>query len=232
MKSIVCWLWNDGFRAYSAEHVNVLFRMFRRCLPEKHRFICITDEPGVFDVGIEVMSTPPGALALAHIRTPEGARFPSCYRRLWMFSPDAKCLGERVMLVDIDVVLTGDVTHLFDSDADFVGWRPRASWGHNNNRIGGGLYVMTPGTRAEVWDDFKGHSSIAEARAAGFRGSDQAWMSYKLQGCDLFPDVGIYSIRDLKDGRLPLPDDARLVQFNGSTKPWQSRLPWVLENWR
>lgn len=231
MKSVVCWLWNEGFRDYRPEYVNVLHRMFQRHLPEPHRFICVTDERGQYDSGIEVMPTPEAARRIASIRTPEGGRFPSCYRRLWMFSPEAVCLGDRVMLVDIDVVLTGDVTHLFDVDADFVGWKPRATWG-NNQRIGGGLYVMTPGTQSHVWEDFRGDASIREARRFGYRGSDQAWMSYKLRGCSLLPyDCGVYSIRDLDNGRKPLPSDACIVQFNGRTKPWHSALAWVRKHW-
>lgn len=232
MKSIVCWLWNDGGRDYRPEYVNVLHRMFQRHLPEPHRFICITDEAGEFDAGIEVIPTPPEALALADMRTPEGRGFPSCYRRLWMFSDAARMLGDRVLLVDIDLVLTGDVSHLFANQAPFVGWKPQASWGHNNNRIGGGLYALTPGTQTHVWGSFKGAESVAEARKAGFRGSDQAWMSYKLRGCPLMPKTaGIYSIRDLMDGRRPLPPDACLVQFNGTGKPWDSRLEWVRRHW-
>lgn len=229
MKSVVCWLWEG--RGYAPRHVNVLYRMFLRALPEEHRFICITDETRGFHSGIEVMPTPREAMALADIKTPEGGRFPSCYRRLWMFSPDAVCLGDRVMLTDIDVVLTGDVSHLFSIDSEFVGWRPRMSWGHNRRRIGGGLYIMTPGTRTHVWDEFRGEKSIREARAMGFRGSDQAWMSHKLKGCDLI-EKGIYSIRDLKNGASPLPDDACLVQFNGPVKPWDSTLSWVRDHWR
>jgi CBS domain-containing protein len=211
--------------------VNVVHRMFRRHLPGDFRFVCITDDPGKYDEGVDVMSTPPEALALAHLRTPEGDMFPSCYRRLWMFSDAARCLGDRVLLVDIDILVIGDASRLFAPEGDFVGWKPTASWGHNNRRVGGGLYLMTPGTKTEVWEDFKGAESIALARKAGYRGSDQAWISYKLWGCPLFPkDAGIYSIRDLRRAMKP-PADAVLIQHNGSTKPWASRVPWVRDAW-
>lgn len=232
MKSIVCWLWNGYARSYRPGHVNVLHRMFRRCLPEPHRFICITDERGKFDPTIEVMPTPKSAKEVAHYRTPEGSFFPSCYRRLWMFSEEAACLGDRVMLIDIDTVLTADVTHLFDNPAEFVGWRPSGAWG-NAERIGGGLYIMTPGTRTFVWNDFLGYDSIIEARSAGYRGSDQAWISYKLRGCELITqEHGIYSVRDIKNGKQPLPENACLIHFNGGKKPWHYGVKWVKEHWR
>jgi len=203
--------------------------MFRRHLSLPHRFVCITDMTAGFKQ-VEVMPMPDAAKKLGDLRTPEGGRFPSCYRRLWMFSEEAKCLGERVFMVDVDLVLTGNIDHLFALEDKFVGWRPKASWG-GTNRIGGGMYLMTPGAHTEVYNDFTGMRSIALARKAGFRGSDQAWMSYKLVGkVKLWPqDAGIYSIRDLKG---QLPDDACLVQFNGPSKPWHGKPDWVLEHWR
>lgn len=235
MKTVVCWIWNDhGGRSYTPNHVNVLRRMFARHLPEKHRFICVTDTDIGFENGVEILKTPPEAVQAGYLRSPEGERFPSCYRRLWMFSEAAKILGERVMLVDVDLVVTQDVTPLFDNDADFLGWRPYRDWGAKM-RYGGGIYLLTPGTRAHVWDDFKGMKSVKESRAAGFRGSDQAWISYKLGPDEPYwpRNAGIYSIRDFHEGRTHiLPPDARIVQFNGPVKPWNSPLLWARQHWR
>jgi hypothetical protein len=207
--------------------------MVRRHLPEPHRFVCITDAPAdQFGPGVEVMSTPPEAEALGKLSTPEKAHFPSCYRRLWMFSDAAKVLGERVLLIDIDLVVTGDLRPLFAPPGDFIGWRPYRDWGRPM-RFGGGIYLLTPGTRTQVWTDFQGPASIAEARQAGFRGSDQAWISYKLPGEPYWDKAaGIYSIRDFKNPLAPPPKDARLVQCNGPIKPWRSPIPWIKEHWR
>ncbi|WP_368655396.1 hypothetical protein ABRY94_11735 [Castellaniella ginsengisoli] len=227
--SIVTWLWH-GNRPYSPKHVNVLASMFRRNLGLPHKFICITDMTDGFADGVEVMPMPAAAKRLGEFQTPEAPGFPSCYRRLWMFSDEAKCLGDRVLMVDVDLVVTGSLDHLFSYEAPFVGWRPRMSWGHGP-RLGGGIYLMTPGSHTEVYEDFKGQKSINEARTAGFRGSDQAWISHKIYGeVDLWPhSAGIYSVRDLG---LRLPNDVRLVQFNGRTKPWHSQLPWVRKHWK
>jgi hypothetical protein len=234
LKSVVCFLWG-GNRDFRPAHVNVLARMVARHLPEPHRFICITDETEGFDPGVEVMPTPPAASVLGNLRTPEKAHFPSCYRRLWLFSAEAKCLGERVLLLDIDLVVTGDLRPLFEHPGEFVGWRPFRDWGRPM-RFGGGIYLLTPGTRTQVWDDFTGPDAIAQARAAGFRGSDQAWISYKLGASDPYWDraSGIYSVRDFKSPLHPLPSDARLVQLNGPAKPWGAAqaYPWVKEHWR
>jgi hypothetical protein len=238
MKSIVCWLWNDGSqraRSFEPNHVNVLANMVARHLDEPHRFICITNLPsGGFSPKVEVLPMPKAAAALLALRTPERPHFPSCYPRLWMFSEEAKCLGDRVLLVDIDLVVVANLAPIFDMPQDFVGWRPYRDWG-KQERFGGGIYLLTPGTRTRVWTDFHGAPSIAQARAAGFRGSDQAWLSFKLGLSETYwsRSSGIYSIRDMKGTEAVLPKDARLVQMNGPAhKPWNSGLPWVREHWR
>lgn len=227
------WLWCEGFRDYCAAHVNVLARMIRRNLSLPHRFICVADAGDGFDSAVTWFPTPAEAVRIGQLRSPEGARFPNCYRRLWMWSDAARELGERLLLIDIDLTAHRELAPLFDRPADFVGWRPRAQWGQRE-RYGGGLYLLRPGTRAHVWDSFDGHRSIRAARAAGYRGSDQAWISYALGPAeDVWPrDCGLYSIRDIQNGRLPLPRDARLVQFNGPQKPWNTPLAWAREAWR
>jgi len=224
-------------RFFQAKHVNRLCELFKAHLPIPHRFVCITDDTEGFSEHVTVIQTPPAALAAGKIRSPEGNRFPSCYRRLWAQSDEAKeYLSERVLLGDIDMVPVNDLTPIVDRSEPFVGWRPFRDWG-KQTRIGGGLYLYTPGAHAKVWTDFikNPHAAVAQARAAGFRGSDQAWLSFKL--ADKVPvwsrQSGLYSIRDLGADH-GLPKDARLVQFNGPIKPWDYRGPasWISQHWR
>lgn len=238
MKTICTWLWDDGSarsKSFAPAHVNALRKMIARNLPEPHRFVCIADSAEGFDPEVEVMPTPEAAKRLGELRSPEGGRFPSCYRRLWMFSEEARVLGERVLLIDIDLVVVADITPIFKPENEFVGWRPFRDWG-NQCRFGGGIYLLTPGSRTQVWNDFTGPKSIAAARAAGYRGSDQAWISYKLSKSDPYWDreSGIFSIRDFRTEQDKLPADARLVQMNGPIKPWMpeaQRIPWIRQHW-
>lgn len=245
----VVWIWR-GPRNYRPEHVNHLHRQLQR-VGGGHSLVAVTDDIRGFEPGIEVVKTPPAAMALANLSTPEKPNFPSCYRRLWMFSDEAKSLGDVVTLIDVDLVFVRDPRSLERAE-DFVGWRPLRTWGCEN-RFGGGIYQLRTGTRRHVWEAFQGPQSIAKARAAGLRGSDQAWLSYclaKTETC--WPqNSGIYSVRDLTHapntrpvvrGRthptimrnarpLPLPADAVLVQFNGPDKCWnpntQQKHPWL-----
>lgn len=265
--SVVCWLWDatkDGpayqsgplswrekrdrrnpqlreqmkpARKYLPEHVNALQRQFARYLPIPHRFVCIADSSEGLSDDVDFLETPAAARALAKLPSPEGARFPSCYRRLWTWSDEAQILGDRVLLTDIDTLLMRDISHLVDRDDDFIGWRPKMPWG-GKHRIMGALYMMRTGAFPYVWSDFRGHASVMAARAAGYRGSDQAWIGYKMgQQAPVWPDsAGIYSIRDLETSNNPPPKDACLIQFNGPRNPWQftgaEKPTWVAATWR
>lgn len=224
-------------RSFKSEHVNRLAELVAHFLPIPHRFVCIADETEGFSDKVTVVKTPEKALEMSRLRSPEGNRFPSCYRRLWSQSHEAsKILSERVLLIDIDLLPVADWRPLVTRDEPFVGWRPYRDWGRRL-RIGGGFYLFTPGAHPEVWDDFVKNPShaIAGARNAGFRGSDQAWLSYKLADkVPIYPRTsGIYSIRDLGHDHA-LPKDARLVQFNGPQKPWSygGRAQWVAAFWK
>ena len=235
--SIVTYCWTGvhlGDRPYLPEHVNALRKAVARHLTLPHRFICVADSTEGFDAEVEVHLTPPEAKAIGELRSPEGGRFPSCYRRLYNFSDGAKAFGERLLCTDVDWVPTGDLSPFFDRTEDFVGWRPLRTWGKRLLRFGGGVYLLTPGY-AHLCLDRLSRPAIDRrgAKRAGYRGSDQAWISYKLAAREPYygRDAGIYSIRDLDNGRLPLPADARMVHFNGTAKPWGSPLPWVRQHW-
>jgi hypothetical protein len=237
--AVLCWMWRGtGLmrRDYRAAHVNALARAIRRHTPLPHRFVCITDEQEErFDAEVEVMPTPADALALARIRTPEGPAFPSCYRRLWTFSREAQQIAPRVLMLDIDAVVVGDLTPLLTRQEDFVGWRPASPWG-STHRLGGGTWLLRTGSRADVWTEFAADpfAAILKAARAGCRGSDQAWLTYKLSGrCPAWTsEDGVHSIRDMKLTMAQPPKGARIVHFNGKRKPWGPHTPpWAAQQY-
>lgn len=225
-------------RFFKPEHVVRLAELFKKHLTVPHRFVCICDEVPTESNGVTWIQTPAAALQIADIRSPEGLRFPSCYRRLWAQSKEAAALlSERALMLDIDAIPVRCIDPIVGSTAPFLGWRPYRDWG-KQKRIGGGIYLFTPGAHTDVWTEFVNNPqrAVQAARISGFRGSDQAWLSYKLAGkVPVYGrDAGIYSIRDFGTDHS-LPGDARLVQMNGPAhcKPWSYRGPasWVAEHW-
>lgn len=249
MISFVCWKWvppQDNGRCFLSEHVNVLRAMVARHYARPHRFICITDDPRGLDERIEVVPMPQQRFdALQNPyqerytrrgrRIPQNKRFPSCYRRLWNFSEEARAiLGDRIFALDIDVIICGDLVPLTERTASFVGWcDSRFAW----PKVAGGAYLLTTGAHRDVWDEFDPERSPQIAKAAGLGGSDQAWMSYKL-----FPPReywssadGVVKINWLGQGITAPPNGTRLVFTGGHCPPWmpevQRRYPWVKNHW-
>lgn len=231
--AVVCYQWNNGFRKYLPDYVNRLAKRYRQHLPLPHRFVCITDETQGFSADVELLPLPEGAREVAKLRSPEGDRFPASYRRLWTLSDEARSIADRILVSDIDALIVGPCAPLIDVDADFVGWRPRFAWG-TAHRVGGGSWLVRTGRFGKLWRRLleNPQREIRAARAAGFRGSDQALLSFWMRGCIVWPkDCGIYQSQDLKKSRFERkPDDARIVHFNGKYKPWDSRMqriPWI-----
>lgn len=252
MISVLCYLW-QGSRNFLPAYVNVLARMVAQHFPESHRFICVTDVSGGFSSDVEVIDMPPEARALRSIGSPEGRKFPASYPRLWTFSKAAERLGERVLLLDIDCLVVSDMRRLFEMPNDFVGWRVRPPPG-GPPRFGGGTWLLRTGTRTHVWERFveDPQRAIQEARLAGYRGSDQAWISYCLSSTEpAWPEPsGIFCAQDYRQrsrvssrrrarskpvvGPLKVPEGAIILHMNGHehVKPWSVQDVITEKYWR
>jgi hypothetical protein len=246
MHEIVTWKWKKpGYRS-SFDHntVNIACSMFLRNFKLPHRFTCITDDPAGIDSSIRVIDirTLP-SYAYLQVGNPSNKLNPSCYVRLFMYSKEARdVIGERIISTDLDIVLTGDVTPLFDRKDEFVIWggqsiNPRG--GPTYNWFNGSLQMLTAGTRTRVWDDFDPARSPALANAAGCKGSDQGWIAHSLGKRESIWGTGdgVYSYRvHVLPGGGKLPRGARFVAFHGVHDPWQATVKtkhsWVREHYR
>lgn len=237
LESVVCWRWapRAGYRSsYAPDTVNVLKDMVRRNYPRRVRFICVTDDASGIDSDVEIIAD---AKDFADVPSPHGGRNPSCYRRLRMFRPDiGDILGRRFVSLDLDTVITGDLSPLWDRSEDIV------FWGDTNPQKGshynGSMVLMTAGARPHVWTTFDPAESPSKALRARAWGSDQGWIS-----CVLGPGEakwsradGVYSFRnDIERRGGALPSNARLVSFHGRLDPWATeaqRLEWVKQHYR
>jgi hypothetical protein len=234
MLSVVTWRWKPrrGYRSsFGPETVNVLRSMVRRWYPKPHRFICVTDDPAGIEPGIEIVPLWSQFADLANPNAPSG---PSCYRRLRMFSAEAgEMFGPRFVSLDLDCVITGDLTPLWDRPEAFVAWGDTNPRTHYN----GSMILMTAGARRQVWDEFDPRTSPGQAKRAGHFGSDQAWISHRLgPGEATWTTLdGVYSYRNHLKGSRILPPRARVVFFHGGVDPWSAEaaaLPWVARHYR
>lgn len=237
MLSVICFRWAPpkGYRSeFGPAAVNTLRAMVARHYARPHRFLCFTDDTTGLDPRVEAL---PIWDDFAALPSPHGNKNPSCYRRLRMFRPDmAAIAGERFVSLDLDCVVTGDLTPVWDRPEDFV------MWGDTNPQPGshynGSMVLQTAGARRQVWDRFDPATSPRLAKAAGCWGSDQGWISYCLGPGEKrwTKDDGVFSFRNhLKRVTHQLPPTARIVFFHGSDDPWhgavQQSYPWVAKHW-
>lgn len=232
--TVVTFKWRrEGFRTrYEAWHVNRLAAMFRRHLALDHDFACVTDDAAGLDPEIRAI---PLWNDHANVPNPHGEREPSCYRRLKLFAREsADLIGPRLLACDLDVVLAGDVTHLFDRPEPCV----LLTTMNAHIPVNGSLALITPGVHEEIWTSFDPETSPKIAHAAKCWGSDQGWIAWWLR--DKVPTwhpgrQGVYFYHMMKEPKAKLPADARFISFHGpSGKPWDARcqqFDWVRQHY-
>lgn len=247
MHHIVLWKWKptlvNSFRAgYTAEHVNIVAAMIRRAIPRDmlaYRIICVTDDPA----GITGAQCYPLWDDLSDLTNASGHRLPSCYRRLKLYDPQVQddldiSPGDRIVSLDLDVLVTGDLREVLQTPGDFVGWELRGA--QHQRVLNGSFQMFTAGHLAFVWKSFIPSVSPNLAHAAGYMGSDQAWLSWHLasrldddvKGLK-WPAIASYPLQTKIQG---LFEANRLVFFHGQEKPWmptpQAVTPWITKFWR
>jgi hypothetical protein len=246
LDSVICWRWTPSalYRSkFGPETVNTLRKMVARHYPHPHRFACVTNDPAGLDPEVVVI---PDFGDFVDLKSPHAdqdrglvKRYPSCYRRLRIFHPGAaQWFGQRFVSLDLDMVIVGDLSPVWNRPEDFV------IWGDTNptTLYNGSMVMLTAGARSKVWTDFDPASSPARARASGQFGSDQGWISHCLGRGEAKwgQKDGVYSYRnDIRPRGNRLPDNARMVIMHGEFDPWEAKpgwspktVPWIRENYR
>jgi hypothetical protein len=234
--NFICWKWQPpmGYRSkFAPDTVNVLFSMLTRHYHAPFELICVTDDPKGIDPRIRVV---PLWDDFSKLPSPHGRAYPSCYRRLKMFSEWGDSIfGPRFVSIDLDVVICRDITPLFDNEFDFRMYGDTAKGTPYN----GSLIQCRAGTRRKLWDDFDPLESPKLGIAKRYIGSDQAWIAVALGPNEpkFTRKDGVYSYRnELAPRGGHLPNDAKIVILHGNVDPWnpviQRRHAWIREFYR
>lgn len=238
---IVTFKWGNK---YTIEHVKRLRSMLKRNLTIPFDFVLITDDPLRDRHEWEKEWHYPAIRILPLWDEMRDAHL--CGVRLRAFGWDmAAMIGPRFAWIDLDVVITGNVDHIFGRTEPFIALStPQGPLEYN-----GSLVMMNAGARNFVfraWNP-EAYSKLpamyaAQQMPAGGQ-SDEGWMTLMMPGEPRFNggwgrrEDGIYFFRhDLARGAKPLPGDARMVIMNGRgndpANAEAQRLPWVREHWR
>lgn len=213
---VVTWLWGAPKGAkiqFGADQVNTLLSMVDRHYGKPYEMVCVTDNANGIDGAIRTLKLPN---EFAHLDHPQlGPGHSTCYRRLQMFKPEmADLIGPRFVSVDLDCVVTGDLSPLWDRKEDFVGWSPGLFWSPYN----GSMTLMTAGARRQVYERFDPNRTPAKAADTGLIGTDQAVVAHILgageatwtdqDGVWAFRNLGYTGDRD-RDGRRQEREERR-----------------------
>lgn len=222
MLHITTFLWGN---AYGEHYVRKLANAVHRNLTEAHRFICFTDSTRHLN-GINQYQIP--NLELTSIK--------GCFARLRLFDPalqEKVCIkpGDRVVNLDLDLVVTGALDPLFNRKDDFT-----ILQGINTTNpcpYNGSIWMLKAGARPDVWNDFSLAEANAKTRIHAFA-DDQGWFEYKMPEAGAWgPPQGVYGFK--KQGwpsGTTLPAGARVVAFPGWRDPSKfDRVEWIRENW-
>jgi hypothetical protein len=239
---IVLWKWTQpNFReTYTADHVNRMAVSLKENLKGlDHRVVCITDDT-------QGISSPTDTYPLwrdhDNLANVSGKHLPSCYRRLRLFDPETQVAlgikkGDRIVSLDLDALVVGPLNEVLNRKDRWVGWAVRGLY--HPRVFNGSLWQFNAGDLSEIWTSFNANESPRIAAKAGFMGSDQGWISYKISKQPYafgwgWPYVASYP-REVRLMRV-LDRRTRLIFFHGAPKPWhdktQSESPWIKRYWR
>lgn len=189
---------------YGADYVNRLAAMVRRNAESEVRFVCFTEDPQGIADGIEHHPLPaPGLLGW--------------WNKVALFREDLENVGDRLLFLDLDVVITGSIEPLLRYESDFAVMDNDYVPGCNTSVV-----LFERGSRPEIWNNFSPEIS------AEF-GGDQDWVALNVPDADLWPGGWCVPYR-LRAAKIP-PSDCRIVCFSGRPNPEDYPAPWIRDYW-
>ena len=204
-------------KAYGPEYVNTLFDMVRRNLVAGYpgRFVCLTDDPTGLDAGIETIRLP------GNIETWWG--------KLYMFKRGLFNDGERVIFMDLDTLIIGDLGPLVAYDGQFATLRDF----YFPQQVGPAIIAWEAGAfAASIWEEWDAQGRPRDP------GGDLWWINNLDQGrfpktIDILQDnLPGYFCSFKADCHPYPPKGTAVVCFHGQPKPDNCATPWVDLVWK
>jgi len=235
MLTVCCWKWKraDGSDLFGPEYVNRLRAALDLHLSLPHELVCVTDDPTGVDARVRLVDLPTTL-----------SQTPRCRRRMQVFSKDfARQLGDRILSIDLDVVLVGDITPIVDRREPIVCWRVGYA-----QVFSGSFHLMDAGHLDGLWRAFESDPEGYPRRVCPRERvpSDQAMLNAYLRGDDVphwteadgfvtYFGAGYERLEHLGLGmrHTTLPAGARVVVMGSAdlAELEAGRDPWMREHW-
>jgi hypothetical protein len=211
--TFVCLKAGDEF---GPEYVNILRDMVLRNTLDGRiaRFVCITDDPTGLDEGIEVLPLPED--------------LERWWGKLYMFKRGLFPDGQRMVFMDLDTIITGQLDKIFDYSGQFATLQDFAI----PSRLGPAVILWKAGEYAgTIWDEW-----VSQSRPRDPMG-DLWWLNNLDQGrfakrADRLQELHPGKFVSYKiDCAVSPPITAAVVCFHGIPRPHQAT-GWVELFWR
>lgn len=189
--TVVCVLWVSKDqqpykgRSYNWTWVDYLYRAVQKHLTIPHRFICLSNCPGLpKNPNIEIIS-------LKH-------NWPAWWSKIECFRPDIP--GDRFLYIDLDNIPIASLDDLVTMDSPFIGINPNIADDNQWNKPG---RINGIASGVMVWDKdyFPIYSFFTEQHMNIYHG-DQDCISHALEGShikwSLFPDKWIKVLKKIR----------------------------------
>ena len=236
--NVLCMKWGTK---YPADYVNRLYSMVARNIRRPFRFVCLTDDNSDLSENIEFFPLPELSVNLSG---PERG-----WNKLSVFSQELYDLKGKVLCLDLDLIITGDLDDLFDYPGAVMiikDWVKRDGTGNSS------VYRFEVGAHPEVLSEFE--ASFDKIKAV-YRNEQEYLSAILMQKNALvyWPDNWCRSFKRhclrpwsfFISRETKIPADARVIVFHGKPDPhdaiggesgkWYRRFKpatWINEHWR
>jgi len=235
---------------YSAEYVNVLFNAAKANLDEDFIFVCLTDD--LEGIDSDVVTHP-----IPEIGLPQSAWKAGAWPKLSVFVSDLYGLKGRALFIDLDTVISGDLSEMFAFPGAFVCLDSRP-WRYKSGpaRTGTGIFAFDIGEVGQVVDHFVANMDEHLERY----GNEQDFLHGEFADLGYgeityWPDAWLQSFkyhlrRPLVLDRVlhPRAPTSKILCFHGRPRPidlidppvgnWdrfphygRGRVPWMVDYW-
>lgn len=214
--TVACVLWMGDFRGrrYSPEWVRRLRNMVARNLSRPHRFVCLSN------VDVEGIETVPLVSDL-----------PGWFAKLELFRPGNGLRG-RVLYLDLDTLVTGDLGEIADYPSRFAMMPPSFELVEGGQPAGGPGIVDRYQSSVMVWDAVEGcdvWESVPSDVQTRYRG-DQDFLGDALPGAAKLPAEWFIKLRHCPEGA---PEGVKVVlSMPDKNDVAAEKHAWVNRIWR
>ena len=235
---------------YSAEYVNVLYNAVCANVDGDCTFVCLTDEPDGIAPGVIIHPIP-------DIGLPDSAWKAGAWPKLTVFLEKLYGLHGRALFIDLDTVISGDITEMFAFPGTFVCLDSRP-WRYNSGpaRTGTGIFSFEIGRLSAVVDHLA--ANMSEMLETYKNEQDFLHKEFPKLGygnITYWPDNWLqsfkYHLRQpliIDRFRHPKEPTAKILCFHGRPRPidlikpssgnWDSpphygsgQVPWMVDYW-